>query len=135
MNRKLIRPNLAEIKVKDGNSNNGYIQKEKIAGNDNLRRAPVNPAPRPTVAKSETETSSVKSKKTPPPSETMAEIYYYKKQIDSRTEMVIVLEDNEEIVGTIEWYDTNALKINRQEAPNLMVLKHKIKYMYKSDER
>lgn len=73
-------------------------------------------------------------KKTPPPVETNAEIFYYKKQIDSHTEMVLVLTDGEEIKGTIEWYDIDALKINRKDAPNLLILKQHIKYMYKFEE-
>jgi sRNA-binding regulator protein Hfq len=71
----------------------------------------------------------------PPPLETNAELFYYKKQIDAHTLMVIVLGDGEEIEGTIEWYDRNALKVNRKGAPNLMVLKHNIKYIFKADER
>lgn len=67
--------------------------------------------------------------------ETNAEIFYYKKQIDAHTPMVIVLLDGEEIEGTIEWYDKAALKVNRKSAPNLLLLKHNIKYMYKADER
>jgi sRNA-binding regulator protein Hfq len=49
--------------------------------------------------------------------------------------MVITLLDGEEIEGTIEWYDKGALKVNRKSAPNLLLLKHNIKYMYKADER
>lgn len=74
-------------------------------------------------------------KRVPPPMETNAEIFYYKKQIDAHTPMVIVLLDGEEIEGTIEWYDKGALKVNRKSAPNLLLLKHNIKYMYKVDER
>lgn len=74
-------------------------------------------------------------KKTPPPVETNAETFYYKKQIDAHTKMVVVLTDNEEIVGTIEWYDLDALKINRADAPNLLLLKHNIKYMYKAEDK
>ena len=74
-------------------------------------------------------------KRTPPPSETSAEIFYYKKQIDAHTLMTIVLKDGEEIEGTIEWYDKNALKVNRKTLPNLLLLKHNIKYMFKSEER
>lgn len=73
-------------------------------------------------------------KKSPPPSETYAEIYYYKKQIDSRTPMVFVLQDGEEIRGTIEWYDLDALKINRDDAPNILLPKQNIKYLYKADD-
>jgi len=74
-------------------------------------------------------------KRQPPPSETHAEIYYYKKQIDAHTQMVIVLMNGEEIEGTIEWYDRGALKINRRGAPNLLILKRNIKYMYKAEDR
>src|SRR5262245_21407638 len=71
----------------------------------------------------------------PPLTETHAEIYYYKKQIDAHTPMILVLQDGEEIEGTIEWYDRGALKINRRSAPNLLVLKRHIKYMYKIEDR
>jgi hypothetical protein len=74
-------------------------------------------------------------KRIPPPMETNAELFYYKKQIDAHTLMVIVLRDGEEIEGTIEWYDRGALKVNRKTAPNLLLLKRNIKYMYKADER
>lgn len=74
-------------------------------------------------------------KKKTPPVETNAEIFYYKKQIDTRTLMVIVLTDGEELEGTIEWYDREALKVNRKDAPNILLLKHNIKYMYKAEDR
>jgi sRNA-binding regulator protein Hfq len=70
-----------------------------------------------------------------PPAETNAEIFYYKKQMDSHTQMVIVLMDGEEIEGTIEWYDRAALKVNRRGAPNILLLKHNIKYMFKAEDR
>ena len=81
------------------------------------------------------QSSGTESRKKPPPVETLAEVFYYKKQIDSRTEMVIVLQDGEEVVGTIEWYDLDALKINRTGAPNILLPKHNIKYMYKAADR
>ena len=74
-------------------------------------------------------------KKSPPPVETNAEIFYYKKQIDSHTLMTVVLTDGESIEGTIEWYDLDALKINRKGAPNLLLMKQHIKYMYKSEDK
>lgn len=81
------------------------------------------------------QTSGADTRKKPPPVETFAEVFYYRKQIDSRTEMVVVLQDGEEIVGTIEWYDLDALKINRKDAPNILLPKHSIKYMYKAADR
>jgi sRNA-binding regulator protein Hfq len=81
------------------------------------------------------ESAEQEARKKSPPSETNAEIYYYKKQIDSRTLMVIVLKDGEEIEGTIEWYDRDALKVNRTDEPNVLLLKHNIKYMFKAEDR
>ena len=74
------------------------------------------------------------TRKKPPPAETSAEVYYYKKQIDARTLMVVILQDGEQIRGTIEWYDLDAIKINRKDAPNLLLPKHSIKYMYKAED-
>lgn len=78
---------------------------------------------------------TAESRKKPPPVETLAEVFYYRKQIDARTEMVVVLQDGEEIRGTIEWYDLDALKINRKEEPNILLPKHSIKYMFKAEDR
>lgn len=79
--------------------------------------------------------AAAQGRKRIPPSETNAEIFYYKKQMDAHTQMTIVLLDGEEVEGTIEWYDRAALKINRKSGPNIMLLKHNIKYMYKSEDR
>ena len=81
------------------------------------------------------DSSDASKKKTAPPIETGAEIFYYKKQIDSRSAMIIVLRDGEEIEGTIEWYDRDALKVNRKDAPNILLLKHNIKYMFKAEDK
>ena len=78
---------------------------------------------------------NAESRKKPPPVETLAEVFYYRKQIDARTEMVIILTDGEEVRGTIEWYDLDALKITRKDAPNILLPKHSIKYMFKAEER
>ena len=88
----------------------------------------------PQHARKNTESTAAR-KKSPPPSETFAEIYYYKKQIDGRTPMVFVLQDSEEIEGIIEWYDLDSLKITRENAPNILLLKQQIKYMYKAEDR
>jgi hypothetical protein len=95
-NRKLIRPNLQEIK-------------ERLSTK----------APR---------------RKAAPPETTNAESFYYLKQMNARTPMVVCLEDGEQIHGVIEWYDKDCLKINRAKEPNLLVLKRHIKYMYKESE-
>jgi len=74
-------------------------------------------------------------KKPAPPEQTNAENFYYQKQMQSRTPMVIVLRDGEEVHGIIEWYDRNCIKINRDGGgPNLMIYKPAIKYMFKEGE-
>ena len=69
-----------------------------------------------------------------PPDQTNAENFYYLKQMQSKTPMVIILKDGEELHGYIEWYDKSCLKVNREGAPNLLVYKTNIKYMYKAGE-
>ena len=69
-----------------------------------------------------------------PPDETNAESNYYLKQMAARTRMVIVLTDGEELRGTIEWYDKDALKVHRADAPNLLLMKDSVKYMYKEED-
>lgn len=102
MNRKLIRPTLAEIRER--------------ADRDSRRG------------------SSDQNRKRVPPEQTHAESFYYKKQMDNKTKMVLVLQDGEELRGTIEWYDRNCIKLHRASGPNLLVLKHNVKYIFKSDE-
>jgi len=97
VNRKLIRPNLSELKERLG--------------------------PKPP------------RRKQVPPDQTNAEAFYYLKQMNARTPMVVVLKDGEELRGVIEWYDRNCIKVNRAGAPNLMVMKDCIKYMYKAEEQ
>lgn len=72
-------------------------------------------------------------KKPVPPDQTNAENFYYVKQMQSKTPMVIVLRDGETLHGIIEWYDKTCLKVNRIGAPNLLIYKPNIKYMYKDE--
>ena len=74
------------------------------------------------------------ARKAPPPDQTNAENFYYQKQMQSKTSMVIVLTDGEEVHGCIEWYDRTCIKVNRTSGPNLMIYKPSIKYIYKEGE-
>lgn len=69
-----------------------------------------------------------------PPEQTHAENYYYQKQIQSKTAVVVVLKDGEQVQGIIEWYDRNCLKLNRNGASNLLIYKPAIRYIYKAAE-
>ncbi len=73
-------------------------------------------------------------KKTPPPEQTHAENFYYQKQMQSKTPMAIVLQDGETVYGVIEWYDKSCLKVTRSGAPNMLIYKAGIKYMFKASE-
>jgi hypothetical protein len=128
VNRKLIRTTLADVKAR-----REAPPQQRDRANGNMPRGGGGmPQQRPPQ---HTSSSIQVRRRQPPPSETHAEIYYYKKQIDAHTPMVLVLQDGEEIEGTIEWYDRGALKINRRSAPNLLVLKRNIKYIYKAEDR
>lgn len=70
--------------------------------------------------------------KSVPPDQTHAECFYYLKQIQTKTPMVIVLRDGETLQGTIEWYDKSCIKLTRQDAPNVLIYKPSIRYMYKA---
>ncbi len=69
-----------------------------------------------------------------PPEQTNAEEFYYLKQMAAKTPMVVVLTDGEELQGWIEWYDKNAIKLNRHNGPNLLIPKHNVRYMFKEEE-
>jgi sRNA-binding regulator protein Hfq len=75
-----------------------------------------------------------KQQRPAPPETTHAENFYYLKQMNTRTPVVVVLTDGEQVRGCIEWYDKNSLKVNREGAPNLLIQKHCIKYVYKQEE-
>jgi len=69
-----------------------------------------------------------------PAEQTNAENFYYLKQMQARTSMVVVLVDGTELTGWIEWYDKTCVKLNRTDAPNLLLFKHAIKFMFKEEE-
>lgn len=73
-------------------------------------------------------------KKSHPPFETHAENYYYLKQMNKKTPMAIVLQDGERVMGYVEWYDRNCIKLTRQDEPNLLIYKNSIKYLYKLED-
>ena len=119
-NRKLIRPSL---------NRNDHNHGPQAAGE---RRDRPERSERPD--RGDRGDRSAGGKKTSPPEQTNAENFYYQKQMQSKTPMVVVLRDGEEVHGTIEWYDRACIKLNRTSAPNLMIYKPSIKYMYKEGE-
>ena len=137
MNRKLIRTTLAEVKGRETAPQREPSERPTPPPRAAQHRSSGGAAPREAreSAPAAATSAAALGRKKIPPAETSAEIFYYKKQMDQHTLMVIVLNDGEEIEGTIEWYDRSALKINRKGAPNIMLLKHNIKYMFKAEDR
>jgi len=73
-------------------------------------------------------------RKQAPPEQTNAESYYFIKQMQNKTAMVVMLDDGSELHGWIEWYDKDCIKLNRTDGPNLMIYKRAIRYMFKKEE-
>jgi len=130
-NRKLIRPTLPRAE-NHGSHNSAPIQVQERRERPERHERPERVE---RVERSERAMGPSGGKKPAPPEQTNAENFYYQKQMQSRTPMVIVLRDGEEIHGIIEWYDRNCIKVNRDSGePNLMIYKPAIKYMFKEGE-
>ena len=116
-NRKLIRPSLTDINKepsgpgpnRDRDSGRGDSGRDS-GGRREARKRPV------------------------PSESTNAESFYYVKQMQAKTPMVIVLTDGEILHGVIEWYDRTCIKVHRTGEPNLLLYKSSIKYLYKENE-
>ncbi len=109
INRKLVRPNLAQIKGKMATKPHEAPREAGSNGSPARRRLA-------------------------PPEQTNAEAFYYLKQMNTHTPMVVVLENGDQLRGHIEWYDKGCLKVHRESDPNLLVYKHCIRYLYKQEE-
>jgi host factor-I protein len=109
-NRKLIRPSLSRESREGARANDNGDRERRSNG------------------------SGAAAKKTPPPDQTHAENFYYQKQMQTKTPMVIVLQDGEEIHGIIEWYDKHCIKVTRNNSANVLIYKPAIKYMFKEGE-
>ncbi|MDR0498353.1 MAG: RNA chaperone Hfq [Holophagales bacterium] len=133
MNRKLIRPNMGEIKERMGKtslSTTSSAPTGSFTGEGSTNSG--NNGNSSSVAIMQGASGS--RRKIAPPEQTNAENFYYLKQMQTKTPMVIVLQDGEKIRGAIEWYDKHCLKITRAKEPNILLPKHNIKYLYKQEE-
>ena len=124
-NRKLIRPSLN--RNDHGGNNHGHNHGPNHGSNHG-------PNHMSSERREPRERSAAPAKKIAPSEQTNAENFYYQKQMQSKTPMVVVLRDGEEVHGYIEWYDKSCIKLNRSGAPNLMIYKPAIKYMFKEGE-
>jgi host factor-I protein len=90
---------------------------------------------RPTLSEIQDQMGTRMQRRKPaPPEQTNAENFYYIKQMQARTPMVVVLDTGDEIRGVIEWYDKNCIKVHRANEPNLLIMKSAVRFMYKQSE-
>jgi host factor-I protein len=113
--RKLIRPNLRDYKNVRREQRDSREREDEGGGVPSSGFVPAR-------------------RKQVPPEQTNAENFYYLKQMGTKTPMIIVLMDGEELRGWVEWYDRDCIKVHRMNEPNLLVYKHAIKYLYKERE-
>ena len=125
VNRKLIRPNLAEIKERLTAPRPGVVAAVAAPVAQQSAREGQSHGGAP---------HSIHKRRPVPPEQTSAEAFYYLKQMNSRTPMVVVLDNGEQLRGHIEWYDRSCIKVNRDSGPNLLIFKHAIKYLFKQEE-
>jgi hypothetical protein len=84
--------------------------------------------------RSNSPTSTSGPRRSSPQEKTFAEEYYYRKQMQNHTPMVIKMAGGEELRGIIEWYDRDCLKVNREGGPNMLLMKRYIVCIYKAEE-
>jgi sRNA-binding regulator protein Hfq len=114
-NRKLIRPSLTREQSR-------------------LTEAAAERRERPARAPERAPANSA-AKKPAPAEQTHAENFYYQKQMQIKTAMVVVTREGEQLRGVIEWYDKNCIKLNRGSGEsNLLIYKSSIRYMFKEAE-
>ena len=116
-NRKLIRPSLNRT---DHNHASAPVAERRDR-------------PERSFERTERNDRNGAGRKAPPLEQTNAENFYYVKQMQAKTPMVFVLRDGETLHGVIEWYDKCCLKVNREGAPNILLYKAAIKFMYKEN--
>jgi RNA chaperone Hfq len=67
--------------------------------------------------------------KTRAPEQTQEERRYLKGLVDRRIPVRIRLTDDEEVEGTIEFFDEYFIRLTRPRGSNLFIYKHDIKYL------
>lgn len=68
------------------------------------------------------------------PEQTFEEVRYLKHLIDNEVPVKIKLSNNEEVRGSIEFYDASFIRLTRRDEPNLFLFKHDIKYLYEDEQ-
>jgi len=67
--------------------------------------------------------------KTRAPESTHEETKYLRHLADQAIPIRVILSDNQEIDGIVEFFDESFIRITRQGEPNIFLYKHDIKYL------
>jgi sRNA-binding regulator protein Hfq len=130
-NRKLIRPSLNREQARAAEA----AVEPRERGLRSAERSAERGTERSVERAHNHERTPGSPKKSAPAEQTHAENFYYQKQIQGKTPMVVVTRDGEQLRGIIEWYDKSCIKLNRSAGQsNLLIYKTAIRYMYKEGE-
>ena len=115
-NRKLIRPRLSAL----------MTTRPPLPRNNEAQQQPLRRAQH---------TSPISANAAAPVIEpSHAEVFYFQKQVQAQTPMVVVLDDGEQLNGIIEWFDRDSLKLRLTTLQRVLVYKSAIKFIYKLGE-
>jgi host factor-I protein len=119
--RKLFRPNVHQYR-KPRDFQTDKVVRDSDAYRDTSIAAPSTPS---------SQAPGSSRHRQVPPEQTNAENFYYVKQMNQKTLVVVILNDGEEIHGWIEWYDKTCIKVHTHSEQNYLIYKHSIKYITK----
>lgn len=64
------------------------------------------------------------------PETTLREVEYWKDLVERQQRVRVRLLDNQEHTGTVEYTDSDVVRLTRVSEPNLFLFKRDIKYLY-----
>lgn len=67
------------------------------------------------------------------PEQTLEEVKYLKRLIETGASIRVKLADGEEVAGVVEYYDQSFIRLTRHDGPNLFIFKHDIKYFWEEE--
>ncbi len=70
------------------------------------------------------------SSKTKAPEQTFEEVKFLRRLVESKARVRLRLTSDEEVDGTVEFFDESFLRLTRDGGPNLFVYKHDVKYLW-----
>lgn len=76
---------------------------------------------------------TVISPKSKAPAQTFEEAKYLRRLAEEHQPVSVKLESGEVFSGVIEFWDTDFIRLNREDGPNLFIYKHDIRYLWEDN--